>query len=210
MRYHATPSTPPVRDAMASGLVDAICTPRQGTRLPEGATWCADNGCFGKGYPGDAPWIEWLASFTPEQIDRCRFAVAPDVVGDAAATLARSMPWLPKIRALGYPAAFVAQDGLESECIPWDAFDVLFIGGTTAWKLGHRARAVVTEAKSRGKWVHMGRVNSEKRLLYATAIGCDSADGTYVAFGPDQNLPRVLAWLRMANASNLFDLGALA
>jgi hypothetical protein len=31
----------------------------------------------------------------------------------------------------------------------------------------------------------MGRVNSLKRLRYASAIGCDTADGTYVAFAPD-------------------------
>lgn len=43
----------------------------------------------------------------------------------------------------------------------------------------------------------MGRVNSERRYRYALAIGCDSADGTYLTFGPDQNLPDVLAWSRL-------------
>ncbi|HEU4544470.1 MAG TPA: hypothetical protein VFR23_25290 [Jiangellaceae bacterium] len=173
-----------------------IATPRQGKVIPPGATWCADNGCFGRGYPGDEQWFAWLASFTPEQIARCAFAVAPDVVADAAATLERSLPWLPRIRALGYPAAFVAQDGQEHLTVPWDAFDVLFVGGSTEWKLGSHARAFVIEAKARGKYVHMGRVNSERRIRYAVAIGCDSVDGTYLTFGPDVLLPDVLAWLR--------------
>ena len=73
---------------------------------------------------------------------------------------------------------------------------MLFIGGTTEWKLGRHARALVREAKQRGKHVHMGRVNSAKRYRYAEAIGCDSADGTFLTFGPDANLPRLLAWQR--------------
>lgn len=44
-------------------------------------------------------------------------------------------------------------------------FDVLFLGGSTAWKLGSAARRLTTEAKARGKQVHMGRVNSLKRLM---------------------------------------------
>lgn len=69
-----------------------------------------------------------------------------------------------------------------------------FIGGSTAWKLGPHARRLVADAKRRGKWVHMGRVNSLKRFRYAAAIGCDSCDGTYLRFGPDINLPKVLSW----------------
>ena len=36
----------------------------------------------------------------------------------------------------------------------------------------------MAEAKRRRKWVHMGRVNSERRIRYAASIGCDSIDGT--------------------------------
>lgn len=178
---------------MRDGHLAYIDTPAQGNRRPEGIPWCADNGRYGKGWPGSDEWFAWLSGMDPAG---CAFAAAPDVVGDAAATLAESLPWLPRIRALGYPAALVAQDGLESLPVPWDAFDVLFIGGTTSWKLGHPARALVAEAKRRGKHVHMGRVNSERRYRYAAAIGCDSADGTYLTYGPDRNLPSLLAWVR--------------
>lgn len=193
MLYFANPCSPLVVAAMRDGLIAYIDTPAQGNRRPAGIPWCADNGRYGKGWPGADEWIAWLASMDPAD---CLFATAPDVVGDAAATLAESLPWLPRIRALGYPAALVAQDGLESLDVPWDAFDVLFIGGTTAWKLGPHARTLVAEAKHHGKRVHMGRVNSERRYRYAAAIGCDSADGTYLTFGPDRNLPDLLAWVR--------------
>jgi len=73
------------------------------------------------------------------------------------------------------------------------------------------ARELVREAKRRGKWVHMGRVNSLKRLQYATSIGCDSADGTYLVKAPDGNLPTLLAWLDQVNSPQpaaLFDLAS--
>jgi hypothetical protein len=57
------------------------------------------------------------------------FATAPDILADAAATLRRSARMLDWIRYSGYPAALVAQDGLEDLTIPWDTFDTLFLGG---------------------------------------------------------------------------------
>lgn len=122
--------------------------------------------------------------------------VAPDVVGNAWLTHIESLPWLPRIRELGYPAAYVAQDGIEKHpMMPWPDFDVLFIGGTTDFKLGPIARELARQAKDEGKHVHMGRVNSLKRLRYANSIGCDSVDGTYLAFGPDYNLKVLLRWM---------------
>jgi len=201
--FFANPCGLAVRDAMRDGRLGYIDTPAQGNRRPEGVEWCADNGCFGKGYPGDEKWLAWLKKNAHAAAD-CLFATAPDVVGDAAATLTRSAPFLPLIREMGYPAALVAQDGLEDLDIPWDEFDVLFIGGSTEWKLGPAARDLIRQAKARGKWVHMGRVNSQRRYRYAHEIGCDSVDGTYLTFGPDINLPKLLTWSRIEDQQPLF------
>ena len=185
---------------MAAGLIGCMTTPAQGNVLPEGCHWAADNGKFGKGWPGAAAWFAWLSG----QVERygpegCLWAVAPDVPYDAAGTLAESLPWLPRIRALGIPAAFAAQDGCENGLIPWDEFDVLFLAGsagegTPNWKIGPIAERLCQEARERGKTVHMGRVNSLKLLRMAEWMGCDTADGTYLAFGSDLNLPRLLGW----------------
>lgn len=203
--YLANPSTQAVRDAMRSnphlGYID---TPKQGNKPVPGLPWCADNGCFGKGYPGDEAWLEWLARLPNRET--CLFATAPDVVGDAAATLERSAPWLQPIRDLDYKAALVAQDGLEDLDVPWDTFDVLFIGGTTEWKLGPAAAGLIAEAKARGKWVHVGRVNSRKRFRRFLHLGADSVDGTFLAFGPDTNLPRLMRWLNDNAQASVFDL----
>jgi hypothetical protein len=192
--YFANPTTQPVRDAMKAGLLGAIATPAQRNQITDMPVWCADNGCYGDGYPGGVGYLRWLAELQPHA-DRCAFATAPDVVADAEMTLIRSEPFLPVIRALGYHAAFVAQDGLENLAVPWDSFDVLFIGGSTGWKLGPQAARIASEALKRGKHVHMGRVNSLKRLRYAQSIGCTSADGTYVVYGPEVNLPTLLDWM---------------
>lgn len=183
---------------MKAGHLGFLDTPRQGNIRPAGVAWAADNGCFGKGWPGYTAWLDWLdrhAHAAPYAL----FATAPDVVADAQATLDRSGPYLDQIRAKGYPAALVAQDGLEDLQVPWSTFDVLFIGGSTEWKLGPAARALIVKAQHEGKKVHMGRVNSLKRLRYAASLGCDSVDGTYLTFGPSVNLPRLLRWLGMVH-----------
>jgi hypothetical protein len=100
------------------------------------------------------------------------------------------------ISSLGIPAAMVVGNGMEDmlDEIPWDLMDAIFIGGSTDWKLGEGARIVTAEAQRRGLYVHMGRVNSSKRLSYASSLGIDSADGTFLGKGPAKNLPRLMAW----------------
>jgi hypothetical protein len=162
----------------------AMIQPAMGNRLPKGQPWAADNGRFSQpGNYSDERYLTFLRKHLPDA-DRCLFATAPDVVGDAVATLEMSRPMLPKIRALGYKAALVAQDGLEALDVPWDEFDCLFVGGTTKWKLSEHAYSLVAEAKRRGKWTHMGRVNSWQRFRSAAAAGYDSADGTVLRFDP--------------------------
>ena len=193
MLYFVNPCSPDVVKAMRNRQLGFIDTPAQGNTRPDGVTWCADNGCFSNRWKQDK-WWRFLTRHT-DHVGTCTFAVAPDVVADAEATLERSLPWLPRIRALGYPVAYVGQDGQDRVPVPWDEFDAFFVGGSTEWKLGPVARDLVAEAKQRGKWAHMGRVNSMRRYDYARGIGCDSADGTYLTFGPTVNLPKVLKWI---------------
>lgn len=195
MLYFANPcNNELILHQMSIGKLGFISTPAQKNKRDKSFTWCADNGCFGKGYPGDAGWLSWLEE-NSDDVGTCKFATAPDVVGNAEETLERSVPHLPSIRNLGYRPALVAQDGLENLEVPWDEFDALFIGGSTEWKLGIHPVELTRKAKSLGKWVHMGRVNSNKRYKYAKSIGCDSVDGTYLTFGPNVNLPKLLSWI---------------
>ena len=155
--------------------------------------FAADNGCFAQAekYTDDG-FLNWLDNL---QREHCLFAVAPDVVGAAAATRDRAYPVLPRIRSLGFKAAFVLQDGETPDQVRWDEIDAVFVGGSTEWKLSQPAAEIVAEAKKRGKWAHMGRVNSFMRMRLAKIIGCDSVDGTFLAFGPDKNKALLDGWI---------------
>jgi hypothetical protein len=167
-----------------------IFTPPKCKRLPDDVLWAADNGRFSAPETySDQRYLHWLER---QDASRCLFAVAPDVLGDHESTVQLSLPMLHKIRTAGYKAAFVAQDGWREATTPWDDFDVLFLGGTTGFKLS--CGTAIGAALGRGKSVHMGRVNSYRRLRVAAAMGCASADGTFLKFGPDVNAPRLLNW----------------
>lgn len=171
-----------------------------------GWLWAADNGCFSDGWDEDR-WLFWLQKRHPRA--GCLFAVVPDVVADADATLERFWRFAPLVRGLRYPVAFVAQDGIERRVIPWGHFDCLFIGGSTEWKLSEAARYVATLARDHGKWVHVGRVNSDKRYRGLASMA-DSCDGTYIARGPTINTPKMERWLDHHDSSPQFDFPALA
>lgn len=200
MIYYANPSTEPIRDAISAGKLGCITTPEQGnTYFPDEWDTIADNGCFSGRWSHDR-WFRWLL----DQPRTIRFAVAPDVFDPSGApchdaTLERWRTYGPLIERHGFTPAFVCQVGADASNVPADA-PVLFLGGTTEWKLGPHASAITAQAKVDGRWVHMGRVNSKRRFDAARAMGCDSVDGTYLTFGPDMNLPRLLGWIESAAA----------
>lgn len=195
MMYLANPSTPAVRDAMRDGLLGCMATPDQGNKLQPGWTWAADNGCFSDKWSVKR-WLGFLGEM--RDVPGCLFAVVPDVVGDAPATYKLFMKWAGVVRSLGYKLAYVTQDGCTSNLVPWYSIDCLFNGGSTEWKLSADALALTEQAQKRGLWTHMGRVNSPERLTIAARHGYDSVDGTYLTFGPDTNLPKLLGFLRRA------------
>lgn len=177
-----------------------------------------DNGVFSKSTPFDPAAFRRLVTAAVPHRDKCAFVVCPDVVGSAMGTLARWREWADwraETRAAGLPVAFVLQDGCEDgECsgtlfddgIPWGEFDVLFVGGSTDWKVGRSSAVrwswheIFRRGDREGIPRHMGRVNSWERLEIAYwGLGCQSADGTYLAYGPKKNLPNLVGWLDRAN-----------
>ena len=179
-----------------------------------GRPWAADNGCGPRqdGTPGALDeeafeqMMQKIRAICQHQPTRCwpLFVVVPDVVADAEATLERWYRYQKALR-LGLMSnerlAFVAQDGSEQQgMIPWgQMYNVLFVGGSTEWKESPAALDVVREAKDRGLRVHIGRVNSERRLRLFDDIGraddgyprgIDSIDGTQFSMFPDKYIPR--------------------
>jgi hypothetical protein len=208
--------SPKVHDAMRAGRLGLIATPAQGNDLTDliaaGVPYAMDNGRFGDGWPGTAAWRGWVRR-TVARYGQPLFVVVPDCPFDAVGTLEWWGDHLDTVRLVDAPAAFAAQNGSENGLVPWQDLrpgDVLFLAGDTEWKLGPAARALTREALGRGLLAHMGRVNGENRFAYADAIGCGTADGGKLRFGPDENLPLVLAWdTRVTTWQPLFDVKGL-
>lgn len=169
-------------------------TPRHYPRVRDTAAaeipWAADNDCFQQLDPH--AYRAMLLAL--DGLPGCRFVSAPDVVGDWRATRERWDAWSDELR--GLPAAYVLQDGQPADSVPWGEAAAVFVGGSTEYKLGVSAERLVREAKRRGLWAHMGRVNSRRRFTYARAIGCDSVDGTSFARWRSRWLPDALTWHR--------------
>ena len=102
--------------------------------------------------------------------------VVPDVRLDAKATLKSWQEWEPQLRCYGVPLAFAMQNGMQVEDIPESA-NVLFIGGSDDWRYPRMAE-FAQFARSTGRLIHVGRVNSIRRIQQLEALEIDSVDGT--------------------------------
>lgn len=140
-----------------------------------GAKWALDNGAFtGRFKP--KLFIGAMQKFSKYRRN-CLFVVVPDIKFSAEKTIELWHKWESVIRGLGYPAAFAAQNGQEN--LPMPDYDVLFIGGSDDWRMSPIVDKIIAEAKKNKKWVHVGRVNSVKRIKYFMERGVDSVDGTF-------------------------------
>ena len=193
-----------VRQEMFAAGIGLMLTPISQRYAPAPEwVWAADNGCFSNRWE-EKTWLKWLQSF--EDPSKALFATVPDVVANHIETIKRWEQYAPKVSELGFKPAFVLQDG-ASETLPFAEMGALFIGGTTEFKLSNKVKHIVQIAKSHHIWVHMGRVNSYKRMLVAYDFGCDSVDGTYIAFGPDLNTRKLILMLnRLHGASTQMPL----
>ncbi len=198
MRALVSGSTATVRSLAADwpGHLGHLVTPKNrnsmASLLATGLSWAADNGAY-SGFDAEG-FRRFLAKIQGQP--RCLFAVCPDVVADAVGTLNRFDEWSGEVAATGLPVAFAGQDGIERFPIPWDRFAAWFIGGSTRWKLSQASADLAVEAKVRGKWVHMGRVNTLRRLTAAYQMGCDSIDGSSMSMYGDKYIHRFCSWMR--------------
>ena len=101
------------------------------------------------------------------------WALVPDSVGDRDNTLRKWERYSSDVKSFGMRAAFAAQDGMTPGDVPDDDC-VIFIGGSTDWKLA----AIRPWAAAFPGRVHVGRVTTLDRLLLCWRAGVVSVDGT--------------------------------
>lgn len=152
-------------------------TPLSGYGFPRleriGMPLALDNGCY-SGFD-ERKFRKMIVEAKQSECD-IMWVACPDVVGSASDTNKLFQEWRDELT--GFRVAYVGQDGAEDLDVPFNAFDCLFIGGSTDWKLSESARCLIHEAKRQNKTVHVGRVNSEKRLRYCYRLGVDTVDGS--------------------------------
>jgi hypothetical protein len=185
-------ATKTLRELNRPDRLGILLTPDAGNAVPRhGAIFAADNSAFSNWSP--ARFCTMLGRIAGKP--GCKFVAAPDIVADARATAERFRVWQPVLQELGLPVALVLQNGQEHIGVPWDRIDAVFVGGDNAFKMGRAAASIVREAKARGLWCHMGRVNTRQRFRYAYELGCDSVDGSGFSRFPDTKIPMALRWL---------------
>ena len=110
------------------------------------------------------------------------FVVAPDIVCGGPESLDLSLSWLDGLLAVTRRVLIPVQNGMTPDDLRPHLSDRvgLFVGGDDAWKesscamWGRLAREV-------GCWLHVGRVNTARRIAICAAAGADSIDGSSVS-----------------------------
>lgn len=185
-------ATKTIKKYKGSPYLGGFLTPRTGNSLKtlDGLVYGCDNAAFNKF--DEAKFFKMLNKIKGQNT---KFVCCPDVVGNGQKTLELFEKWYVIIKEYNLPVAIVLQDGMRLNDIPFEKIDSVFIGGTDKFKLGTEVREIVRMAKLNNKWVHMGRVNSNKRLEYAFSIGCDSVDGSGYSMFPEKKIPDALKFL---------------
>lgn len=188
-------TTKTLRALLPNPHLGRLIVPNGGSPADGKVLWAADNAAF-SGFNREQ-WVRMLERH--KNVPNCLFCVAPDVIGKAKETIEMFEIYEPIIRASGLPVAFVAQDGLTVEQTPWDKLDCLFIGGSTEFKLSARVVELAAKAKSLKKWLHVGRVNSMRRLQFSFDIHADSVDGSGYSKFAATLLPNALSFCSYLN-----------
>ena len=137
-----------------------------------------DNGAWSayqKDEPFNGPAFERALDVAGHTAD---WIVIPDIVAGGTQSLEFSLSWLERMRQFKL-CLIAVQDGMElSDIRPHLSDRVgIFVGGTTDWKID-TVRDWGRLAKETGTYLHVGRVNSARRIRLCQWAGADSFDGT--------------------------------
>lgn len=108
------------------------------------------------------------------------FVIAPDVVAAGQESLEFSRRWMPSLRHLRL-VLLPLQDGMTAADVGAFLREFsnagLFLGGSTEWKLREMYGWGMV-AHSAGRYYHVGRVNTARRIQLAEEAGAHSFDGS--------------------------------
>jgi hypothetical protein len=148
----------------------------------EGFPYALDNGAwsaFTQGRPFDEVAFAKALRVMGAGAD---WSVVPDIVAGGRASLDLSLRWLRRVLDETPVAMLAVQDGMQTAdvCGFVGPRVGLFVGGSTAWKLSTMSDWAIL-GRERGAWVHVGRVNTARRISACQVAGVTSFDGTSVS-----------------------------
>ena len=163
-----------------------LLSPKAGRNV-RGLPYAIDNGAW----TGFDP-----VGFAKLLADRARNAdwiVLPDIVGGGMASLDLSLEWLSAVGEYGRPMLLAVQNGMQVDTIAALLKEHtsmgVFVGGDTEWK----ERTMFDWGRlcaGLNRIMHVGRVNSQRRLSLAWQAGAASVDGSGIVKFPDEMIQR--------------------
>lgn len=186
--YASQTSGPNRRAIEAAGWRQFVSPATRAKNGQPTTAYAIDNGAW-SAFLQCVPWQpDAFVRLVDELGERSDFIVVPDVVRDRERTLELANVWLPRLRGLRLYLA--VQDGMGwMDVDPLRSYiDGLFIGGSTAWKWS-TINAWGLAAKARALPLHVGRVNSAKRIRDCWNAGAGSFDGSQVSRYAEVKLP---------------------
>jgi hypothetical protein len=185
------------------GRIASLMSPG-GQRAPiDGCGLAFDNACFGA-FKNGTEWdfrkwmkmMDWAVSGSHNPM----WALCPDSVGDITGTLNRWDEFYWITASYGWPVAFAVQDGMRKEHVPKNA-SVVFIGGSTDWKW-----ETLRYWCDHFSHVHVGRVNTYRRLWQSHDAGAKSIDGTGWPRGDQRQKRGLEAYLMESSGDKVREL----
>jgi hypothetical protein len=155
-----------------------LCTPFSDPPRA-GFRYALDNGAwraYQQGIEFDVCRFETLVAKWGDYAD---WIVLPDMVAGGVDSLEFSMEWVDRIEG---QRLLAVQDGMTAAHVrPHIGRDVgLFVGGTTEFKEQTLSEWGVL-AREVGCWLHVGRVNTKRRISLCASAGATSFDGSGVS-----------------------------
>lgn len=151
----------------------------RGVLRTEGFGYALDNGAW-TAFQRSEPFDERAFSVALAQLGGgADWTVVPDIVAGGVASLAYSMAWLGRVLDATPVALVAVQNGMEPHHVAQllGPRVGLFVGGDTPWKLATLPQWCAL-GRARGCIVHVGRVNSAKRIHLCAYYGATSFDGS--------------------------------
>lgn len=147
-------------------------------------------------------WRELIRWAAPTGL--AKWAIVPDVPGDAAKTIEKFESSLFRVVADSeIPPALAVQDGMTVDDVRKlsNKPAVICVGGTTEWKWS----TVEMWAKEFPR-VHVLRCNSPEKLHYLEALGVESCDGTGWNRGDRRQTEGLEEWARRKSQPRIYSL----